>query len=340
MTLEEAINQGYINQNKHPELPLYIYNYTQEAQSKYIWNDVTINNRGRITDLEGNTLYAGFTKFFNYNEEQAYKLTSEPLKVYNKLDGSLGILYWYEDTPYIATRGSFSSEQAIYATNVLLPQYIDYIKQFDKSNTYLFEIIYPDNQIVVDYGEQERLVLLACLSDEGELNIDNIDYPDKIEEVNYTLEEMLAMDVENQEGFVIVQNGNRVKVKFDNYVRLHRILTGVTKGTIYKGMMYDMSPEQYKEWEKYSYDKMMEAAPDEAYDFIEETSKEIKQNFADLIELVDKVTKETLAIPEGKELAMFLKQNHPKIMGFVIQNRMGKLRQENLLKHSYESNNT
>jgi RNA ligase len=41
------------------------------------------------------------------------------------MDGSLGILYWIKDKPFVATRGSFESDQAVKATKILHERYQD-----------------------------------------------------------------------------------------------------------------------------------------------------------------------------------------------------------------------
>jgi hypothetical protein len=48
--LEEMIASGYVKMTKHPEQPLYIYNYMAKAQYEYMWNEVTILCRGLILD--------------------------------------------------------------------------------------------------------------------------------------------------------------------------------------------------------------------------------------------------------------------------------------------------
>ena len=87
-------------------------------------------------------------------------LPNEPFEVYEKLDGSLGILYWLGDEPYIATRGSFESPQAQIATELLRAYDLSGL---DRRRTYLFEIIYPENRIVVNYDDRRELVLLAII---------------------------------------------------------------------------------------------------------------------------------------------------------------------------------
>lgn len=111
--LEEMVSSGYVRMKKHPERPLYIYNYTAKAQFEYMWNEVTMLCRGLILDENYKIVARPFTKFFNYGEVANEVIPSLPFEVYDKMDGSLGILYWWNDRPYIATRGSFMSEQAI-----------------------------------------------------------------------------------------------------------------------------------------------------------------------------------------------------------------------------------
>lgn len=55
---------------------------------------------------------------------------------------SLGILFNYNNEWIISTRGSFESEQAIHATEILNTKYKDVIPNLNKELTYLFEIIY------------------------------------------------------------------------------------------------------------------------------------------------------------------------------------------------------
>jgi putative RNA ligase len=147
---------GYISVQQHPTAPLWIYNYTAKAQYDNMWNPATLTCRGLITDDAGTIVARPFTKFFNL--EQLECLPHEPFEVYEKLDGSLGILYWLEDEPAIATRGSFESRQVQVAIQ-LLRNYD--LSALEREVPYLFEIIYPENRIVVDYGDRRELVLLA-----------------------------------------------------------------------------------------------------------------------------------------------------------------------------------
>ena len=107
--IKEMIKQKYISVHKHPTFDLYIYNYTKQTEAEHVWNEATETCRGLILDKDMNIVARPFTKFFNYEElvEQHVNIPDLPFEVYEKLDGTLGIMYFANSDPYIATRGSF-----------------------------------------------------------------------------------------------------------------------------------------------------------------------------------------------------------------------------------------
>ena len=141
--LGQMIQSGHIVFQKHPSAQLYIYNYTPLAQYERVWNGVTLQCRGLILNEKQEVVARPFRKFFNLGECDNRLLPGEPFEVYEKLDGSLGILYWLNDQPYIATRGSFTSEQALQANRILMEKYSFTLPSLEKSKTYLFEIFTP-----------------------------------------------------------------------------------------------------------------------------------------------------------------------------------------------------
>jgi RNA ligase len=229
--LPQMITDGFISVRQHPTAPLRIYNYTAKAQYEHVWNAATFTCRGLIADEQGNVVARPFRKFFNL--EQMEQLPNEPFEVYEKLDGSLGILYWIEDEPYIATRGSFESMQAQVATQLLRTYDLSGL---DRRCTYLFEIIYPENRIVVDYGKRRALVLLAIIDTRtgDEHPVQDIGFPVATKHDGITdVASLRTLDWDNREGVVVrFASGLRVKVKCSEYVRLHRLLTGVTEKMI------------------------------------------------------------------------------------------------------------
>jgi RNA ligase len=135
--LNKYYDEGLLYKQTHPSLPLIIWNYTEKVQFENLWDNITLMTRGLVTDFDGNIVARPFEKFFNM-EENKYIPTPE-FEVYEKMDGSLGVAFYYNDKWIIATRGSFVSDQAIEAME-LIKKYP--VENLNKKNTYLFEIIY------------------------------------------------------------------------------------------------------------------------------------------------------------------------------------------------------
>ena len=131
--LQQCINDKLVSIQKHPEVDLFIYNYTPKVQYEKLWNEITLQTRGLILDSEMNIIARPFGKFFNLEERQLDEIPKESFEVYEKMDGSLGILYWLNNLPYIATRGSFTSEQSVHATEILHSKYIHTFDKLDKT---------------------------------------------------------------------------------------------------------------------------------------------------------------------------------------------------------------
>lgn len=250
--LQAEIEEGYVNCNKHPEFDLYIYNYTPKTQYNWHWNDITIRCRGLILDANGCLVAKGFDKFFTDEQLVSNGIanlipTDEPFEIFDKADGSLGVMYFWEDKAYIATRGSFESEMAIEANKWLENQYGHIV--FFPEYTYMFEIIYPENRIVVDYGSERKLVLLAVLDNETlkekdiyseefdyieEQGLERVKKFDGYSDWKEIMEEF--KDEENIEGFVVrfLNSDFRVKMKLEWYKNLAYIMTYFTKRSVWK----------------------------------------------------------------------------------------------------------
>ena len=145
--LEKMVEEDLVNATDHPTLPITIFNYSKFCQFKSEWNEITLQCRGLIMDHDYNIVAKPFSKFFNLEEEK--NIPNEPYTIYEKLDGSLGILFFY-DGWHMATRGSFISEQSVRAKKILEQKYSHLIDSLNRDWTYLFEIIYPENRIVLD----------------------------------------------------------------------------------------------------------------------------------------------------------------------------------------------
>ena len=286
---------GKIRVQSHPELPLFIANYTEQVQWKREWDDLTLMCRGLIFDRYGNIVARPFKKFFNMGEvyepeKPAPPLPDEPFEVTEKMDGSLGILYpvYVGDHPVpyyqIASRGSFTSEQAQRANTMLQRTYgmygaLDPLNQgpmFRQGHTYLFEILYPENRIVVDYGDKEMLVLLAIIDNDTGRDVPFVDEPDlalyfpvvrRYDGVSGIEELMLRYEGEdNFEGFVVrfTESDTRLKVKLPEYLRLHKLLTGINSRRIWECLAAGQNIEPF-----------LERVPDEFYRWVDTVATDL-----------------------------------------------------------------
>lgn len=265
--LQEMVTQGYVKVQTHPEYPYNIACYTKQAMFDRKWNDVTLNCRGLIWHSRtGEVLARPFKKFFNYGEPNAPRFAPDDwVTVFDKVDGSLGIAYDTPDGPAIATKGSFMSDQAQHATELLRTKYGRY--QTDDYCTDLFEIIYPDNRIVLDYGDTDELMYLGSVVVEtGEdywngMLIGYYDIPKNHFLINgefETVVQMIDLQRPNAEGVVILNDdtGERLKLKQEDYIELHKVMTGLNERQLWEWLSEGKSiveilsdlPEELHEW--------------------------------------------------------------------------------------------
>ena len=206
------------------KLPLKLLNYTVRAQFKKAWCNELIIARGLVVREDGMLIARPLPKFFNHYELKG-SLPEGPFDVYEKMDGSCIIMGFYCGKPFFCTRGSFTSQQSIKAEEIYYKKYSDL--KLDHNYTYCFEIIYPKNKIVVDYGEVTELFLLAKIHTATgiEAPIDNIGFK-CVQKLNFhgSFEELKQMDHVNKEGFVVKfkEDNFRIKIKFPTYISLHK----------------------------------------------------------------------------------------------------------------------
>lgn len=242
--LADMVGGGYVRTQRHPSLPLLIHNYTEKAQYENVWNAATLACRGLVVSQDGRVLARPFAKFFNHGQPGAPELDLDgPVSVTDKADGSLGVLFPTPDGWAVATRGSFDSEQARHATRVWRERYAGRFTP-PPGRTVLFEIIYPANRIVLDYGGLDDLVLLGAVDvatgrSHGPGGVPGWPGP-AVESFAYsTLAEALAAPPRNnREGLVVHFTGPdaRLKIKYSEYVRLHRIVTGLNPRVVWEAV--------------------------------------------------------------------------------------------------------
>jgi RNA ligase len=296
--LNKYYEDGWLIKQTHPTLPLTIWNYSQTTQYESKWDKITMMCRGLITDNNtGKILVRPFPKFFNYEEVAGKGMIptkGDYVYIQEKMDGSLGILFNYEGEWIMATRGSFTSDQSIKGMEILKRNYSVFDKVWMKEYAYLVEIIYPENRIVVNYGEEKITFLSVVLNegfsgwkptDETELHwttacsifsANGINKSDIVKtEQHFNFSDDLYNSLKeknevNKEGFVLRYfPGNfRMKIKFEEYVRLHKIMTEVSTKSIWEILSNGNDMED-----------LLKDVPDEFYDKIKEYETELKTNY-------------------------------------------------------------
>lgn len=304
--LQKYKAEGLLRSQKHPTLPLEIWNYTEKVQYNDLWDGVTLSHRGTVRDLEGNLIAKPFNKFFNI--EQNRHIESNSFEIYDKVDGSLGILFNYQGEWILATRGSFTSEQAVKGQKIIRKYPIS---RLDVSLTYLFEIIYPQNRIVVDYGKKEDLILLAITDVEGnEYPIEGLkgefELCKKYDFKDY--KEIQKLNWDNSEGFIVkFSNGDRCKVKFKNYIELHKKLSSISERAVWELIC-----------EKRKIEEFLDITPDEFHEQI--------KNWYDLLilkkdNIISMISEKFVRLPifkSRKEFAMLIKDDKHKAILFKV----------------------
>lgn len=224
----------------HEELPLIGLNYTQVAHNTLHqfasgWTPVLRLCRGIVFSRRGQLVAFPFPKFFNYGEHaDTVNLPDLPFTATVKHDGHLGIIFRYKGFLVATTRGSFVSSSSLIANAMLVPfkgRWAD-AGAMPEELTLLCEIIHPETQVHLDYGNRVEFILIGAFN---RRTLEDYDY-----EALTALAQQLGIAVtarwsgnnladlralvadrefRNEEGFVArFAGGLRVKFKFAGYV--------------------------------------------------------------------------------------------------------------------------
>jgi RNA ligase len=316
---------------------LTLYDYSKSCTYERAWNDATRIARGLVLDIPNKEVVAlPFEKFYNQGDE--HELNGLELGdfckggFFEKMDGSCVIIYFYNGEWCVNTRGSFDSDQAIKGKELLDSQ-ID-TQLLMKGVTYICEVIYKDNKIVVNYGDREGLVLTGKYYSKGDSDIfhfgeECLTDPQCVKifcellgfqqpQVHYfgSIEQAKAATdsfTKDEEGFVYRSgNGVRVKIKGDEYCRVHGLISYHTPLFLWR---------EFVEGGHQGCQERKKDIPEELWDELEEWLDIFEKNHQYVVEQVKEQAK-IFAHLSNKELGLEMsdiKQTH-KGLFFSLRN--------------------
>lgn len=289
-----------------------VWCYTQNTVYSRYWDEVTMACRGLVTrDSDGGLVSRPIRKFFNVGEPEAL-VRHDRFFAYDEVDGSLIVVGRDNGQAVVSTKGSFDTWHSE-AARGLLSGFVP-----PKGVTAVFELIHPDNRIVLDYQGYEGLYLIAAIDNVTGADIGTSEevadfmgwHGDVVARRSFDLQRMMEtvkdpLNGEGREGFVIVwpnDNGpwDRIKLKFAQYVLLHGIYTGLTNRKVWEVLQDD----SWTDW-----DALLEIAPDELHGAIKSCARELADQANRLCAQAETLVTAVSLMPTRKEQAEYILAN-------------------------------
>lgn len=281
-----------------------IFNYDIDADFS---NPIVQEARGIVIDLnELKPVAWSFRKFGNYHESYADSIDWTTARVQDKLDGSI-VRTWfnkYTNEWHWSTNGMINANEAV-VNSPIAHNFLQLIKlaenykdiDFDSLNkdyTYTFELVSPENQIVVKYDKTylwhtgtrnnitgDELIVDIGIKHPKEYAVNNFD------DCLKAAEALNKNDIVNYEGFVVVdKDWHRIKVKNTSYIFFHHFTNGqiVNKSIILEYLKsddcdIDILIETFKDYEDVIrfYDSQIRTLEAEVQNFINNARKIYEQ---------------------------------------------------------------
>jgi T4 RnlA family RNA ligase len=237
---------------KEYEEGLIVLGYDQIESPKA--HSIVMECRGLILDNDYNVVSRGFDRFFNYGEQPQtqWHIDWKKAVCFEKVDGSLIKIYWWNGTWYVSTRGTAFAESSVNGFNVTFKDLVFKAlnvaddKEFqvrcetylDQQYTYVFEITATENRVVkvyegytlhylgarnnktfeyADFGSGYNAWWDAKMLGARMINCYRFDSPEACLETATHLKDL-------DEGYVLWQEGRPVcKIKSPAYVAVHHI---------------------------------------------------------------------------------------------------------------------
>lgn len=309
--LNKYVADGLVREQKHPALPLSIFNYAERVQYQKLWDDVTRQCRGLV--MHGDKVVARpFAKFFNDTEHSPDEIPWHlPCEITEKMDGSLLILFCFNGEWLTATRGSFISDQSRVGREIIDEHYGHVV--LDARATYLFEVLYPENRIVLDYGEIRDVALLSVIDTETGDEWPRHDWPASFCHVKAlpptaNVKELRSLIRDDEEGYVVrFSNGFRMKVKGARYLELHKVYSGISSRLVWENLAGGKP-----------FDELLAIIPDEFADWVRAEKSALLAQFDAIHSRVEEAYIEAKRLSTRKDQALMICEQYQDIRGAVF----------------------
>jgi tRNA splicing ligase len=164
--LEKLCNDYNIKANRHQKYPnLVCLKYSQIDSP--MGEKVVQQSRGIIVDEANNWEIVSYSydKFFNYGEPFAVNIDWNTATVYDKVDGSLMVLYYYDNTWQVQSSGTPDGSGEVYGFSFNFAQLfwqiwqeLDYQLPQETEYCFSFELLSKYNRIVVKYDNNDLVL--------------------------------------------------------------------------------------------------------------------------------------------------------------------------------------
>ena len=250
-----------------PKYPLVQLRYSPMSPITKLTNQL----RGAIIDYKTGELVAmPFYRFFDYGDtEHAAQIDWKSAKIQKKMDGSLAIMYFYQEKWHVATsrtpdgssimgkiRGRSNESGFVFRDKfwkLLGEQFSN--TEWDTTCCYMFEMMTPEHIIICRYPT-DKLTLLGVrdMRTLGEIHLEENDLEMEENHRELNLEQLVEkvsnLDAMCEEGYVVVdQEFNRIKIKSKEYVRMQWLypLCGTVKKIDDKRLLITIRQESQKD---------------------------------------------------------------------------------------------
>jgi len=321
--LDSLCQQYYIKANRHQKYPnLVCLKYSQIDSP--MGEKIVQQCRGIILneDHYWQVVSYSYNKFFNYGEPFAEQIDWSQATVYDKLDGSLMVLYFYDGQWQVQSSGTADATGNVGGLNLTFAQLfwqvwqeMGYQLPQETNYCFSFELMTPYNRIVVRQ-ESKKIVLhgvrniLTLKEEKPEAWASKYGWEvvqcfplsnwSEIMEAAAKLEPMYA------EGYIVCdRNFNRVKVKSPQYVAIAHLRDNFSTRRMLEIILNNEGDEfltYYPEWREI-YEKML-------------------AQYHQTVQKIETVYQQYQHIPEQKDFALAIK--HLPYSGILFALRAGK----------------